>query len=285
MPLTLFLNRFSKAAFAATVFSTGLVPGLNLGAPAQASVLVKPAVLQEGPTAIEQPEASSTAATQNIVDLAGSTAEFSTLTSALLTANLTDFLDGDGPFTVFAPTDAAFSALPPGALDTLLRPENQDLLVGLLYNHMAYGDVTSNQLASGALDTLQDRVSIGVTPTGITVDGANVVQADVAATNGVIHAVDKVLLPDGFDSQLQARIDGNLPEGNLPTETAETTPNAGTSITRTTTLQETAIDRVAPVAPAADSSAVTDRPQSSPVVDTEPSTEASEEADAVRALW
>ena len=84
-----------------------------------------------------------------------------------------------------------------------------------------------------------------------------------------------------FDSQLQARIDGYLPEGNLPTETAETTPNAGTSITRTTTLQETAIDRVAPVAPAADSSAVTDRPQSAPVVDTE----ASEEADAVRALW
>lgn len=249
--------------------AAGLVAAsLLVGAPARASVLVNPRVRREdSPQPVAAPVST---ATQNIVDLAGSTPGFSTLTTAIQAANITSILSDGGPFTVFAPTDEAFRALPEGAVNTLLLPENSDLLVKLLYNHVAYGDITSNQLVSGALDTFDGTVSVGVTPLGVTVDGANVVQADADATNGVIHAVDKVLLPTGFASELQARM------MNSPATVASpaTTPTTGTtSITRTTTLQDTAIDRVVEPTPAAQ--------QGQPVASPAPAVQ----EEPVRGLW
>lgn len=240
--------------------ASGLVAAsLLIGVPARASVLVDPMIRREQP----QPAEPVSTASQNLVDLAGSTPGFSTLTTAIQVANVTSILSDGGPFTVFAPTDAAFSALPEGAVNALLLPENSDLLVKLLYNHVAHGDITSNQLVSGALNTFDGTVSVGVTPLGVTVDGANVVQADVDATNGVIHAVDKVLLPIGLASQLQARMDS----GATAASTANTTTTGTTSITRTTTLQDSAIDRVvepeaasASVEPAAPAPAVQEEP-------------------------
>lgn len=237
----------------------GLVAASFLvGAPARASVLVDPMIRRGQP----QPAEPVSTASQNIVDLAGSTPGFSTLTTAIQVANITSILSDGGPFTVFAPTDEAFRGLPAGAVNALLLPENSDLLVKLLYNHVAHGDITSNQLVSGALDTFDGVVSVGVTPLGVTVDGADVVQADVEATNGVIHAVDKVLLPTGLASELQARI-------NSGTSAASTSTTTGTpSMTRAATLQDTAIDRVvepapvepAPVEPTAPAPAVPEEP-------------------------
>ena len=226
--------------------------GLAIQPAAEASVLVQPSILRPQEEAAA-PVRRLPPTTQNIVDVASDTIDFSTLTTAMNAANVSSVLVGEGPFTVFAPTDTAFAALPPDTLEALLLPENRDLLVKLLYNHVSYGEITSDQLAVGPLDTFDGDVAVNITPNGVTVDGGSVVQADVPASNGVIHAVDTVLLPSGFSEQLQTRIHEGANDSTASTLSAEST-----EITRTTTLQETAIDRsVAPAsaAPAATPSA------------------------------
>ena len=112
-------------------------------------------------------------------------------------AGLVDALKGDGPLTVFAPTDAAFAALPDGTVETLLRPENKDQLVAVLSYHVIAGaKVTSDQLAgtTTTAETLNGSVAIDGTD-GVMVNNATVISADVMASNGVIHVIDTVLLP------------------------------------------------------------------------------------------
>ena len=270
--------QLSKAAIAAGLVGSSLM----LAIPASASVLVEPGIFRrsESEAAPSTEEVLDTnSATQDIVGVASSNSEFSTLVAAVQAANIGGILSSEGPYTVFAPTDAAFNALPPGALDALLMPENRDLLVQLLYNHIAYGDVTSDQLVSGSLATFDGDVDVAVMPEGgVTVDGANVVAADVAATNGVIHAVDRVLMPMGFDTTLQARMSGS-------------SADSSSEITRTTTLQETAIDRSvqpAPVAPTP-TEAPTPAPDApEPTVAPEPAAPepaAAPEPQPVRGLW
>ena len=133
----------------------------------------------------------------DIVDIAASNPDFSTLVAAVSAAGLVDTLKSDGPFTVFAPTNAAFDALPAGTVETLLLPENKDQLVSILTYHVVPGAVTSDQLAGQRLSvaTVQgSNVHIDATD-GVKVDGANVVAADIIATNGVIHVIDAVILP------------------------------------------------------------------------------------------
>lgn len=233
---------FQKLAVVAGFLSAGLLSAL----PVRASVLVDPMIRRQNTQTVESEvisETSTEGSTQNLVEVASTTDGFSTLVTALQAANVGSVLTGEGPFTVFAPTDAAFAALPSGTLDALLQPTNRDLLVKLLYNHVAYGDVTSDQLSNGQLDTFDGDVAIGITPNGVMVDNANVIQADVDASNGVIHAVDQVLVPAGFTEQLQARI--NAPA----TATTTTTTTTGTQVTRADSLQESAIDRSTSVAP------------------------------------
>lgn len=134
----------------------------------------------------------------DIVDIAASNPDFSTLVAAVGAAGLVDTLKSDGPFTVFAPTNAAFAALPAGTVESLLEPENKDKLISILTYHVVPGAVTSDQLAGQRLSvaTVQgDAVHIDGR-TGVTVENANVTAADILATNGVIHVIDAVLIPD-----------------------------------------------------------------------------------------
>ena len=137
------------------------------------------------------------AATVDIVDTAVSAGAFNTLVAAVQAAGLVDTLKSDGPFTVFAPTDEAFAKLPAGTVESLLKPENRDQLVAVLTYHVVPGKVASGDLAGKrvAAKTVQGTtVDIDATD-GVRVDGANVVQADIMTSNGIIHVIDRVILP------------------------------------------------------------------------------------------
>lgn len=133
---------------------------------------------------------------KDIVDTAVAAGSFTTLVAAVQAAGLVETLKGDGPFTVFAPTDDAFAALPEGTVETLLMPENKDKLVSILTYHVVPGKVMSGDLSDGMMAaTVQGaEVKIG-TMSGVTVQGANVTAADIEASNGVIHVIDSVILP------------------------------------------------------------------------------------------
>lgn len=142
--------------------------------------------------------ATETATSKDIVDTAVGAGTFNTLAAALTAADLVDTLKGDGPFTVFAPTDAAFLALPEGTVENLLKPENKDQLIAVLTYHVVPGKVMSTDLTDDMMaKTVQgDTVFIDL-DNGVTVDGASVVAADIEASNGVIHVIDTVILPNG----------------------------------------------------------------------------------------
>jgi transforming growth factor-beta-induced protein len=135
--------------------------------------------------------------TKDIVDTAVAAGNFKTLAAALQAAGLIDTLKTDGPFTVFAPTDEAFSKLPPGALDSLLKPESKEKLRAILLYHVVSGKVTAKQVMkmSSAKTLNGQSVSISVHDGTVMVNNAKVVKADIAASNGVIHVIDAVLLP------------------------------------------------------------------------------------------
>ena len=134
---------------------------------------------------------------ENLVALAAANGSFKTLTAALKAADLTATLEGTGPFTIFAPNDQAFAALPQEALQELLKPENKAILVKILTYHVVPGQVTSTDLKSGEVKTVEGgSVNVKVdSATGVTVNDAKVVQPDIQASNGVIHVIDKVILP------------------------------------------------------------------------------------------
>ena len=133
----------------------------------------------------------------DIVDTAIAAGSFGTLVAAVQAAGLEATLRSDGPFTVFAPTDAAFAALPDGTVENLLKPENKDQLTAILTYHVVSGKTKSKSLAGKTLSvTTVNGADLAIDGTdGVTVGGANVVTADVWATNGVIHVIDAVLLP------------------------------------------------------------------------------------------
>ena len=133
---------------------------------------------------------------KDIVDTAAEAGSFTTLLAAAEAAGLVETLKGEGPFTVFAPTDEAFAALPEGTVETLLKPENKGQLVAILTYHVVAGKVMSTDLSNDmAAPTVQGGDLKIMTEGGVTVNGANVVTADIEASNGVIHVVDAVLLP------------------------------------------------------------------------------------------
>ena len=133
----------------------------------------------------------------DIVDTAVNAGSFTTLVAAVQAAGLEETLRGEGPFTVFAPTDEAFAALPEGTLDALLLPENKDKLTGILTYHVVAGKTKSKELAGKTLTVATvNGAELAIDGTdGVTVGGASVVNADVWASNGVIHVIDAVLLP------------------------------------------------------------------------------------------
>ncbi|MEM9549949.1 MAG: fasciclin domain-containing protein [Pseudomonadota bacterium] len=133
---------------------------------------------------------------KDIVDTAASAGNFSTLVAAVEAAELVDTLKGEGPFTVFAPTDDAFAALPEGTVENLLLPENKDDLIAILTYHVVPGKVMSTDLSDDmtAATVQGGEVTIDL-DNGVMVNDASVITADIETENGVIHVVDKVILP------------------------------------------------------------------------------------------
>ena len=139
----------------------------------------------------------SVAKAADIVDTASAAGSFKTLVTAVKAAGLVDTLKGKGPFTVFAPTDEAFAKLPNGTLDNLLKPENKKQLVAILTYHVVPGKVMSKDLAGQktmAKSVEGSEIAVDAT-NGVKVDNAKVVKADIQASNGVIHAIDAVIMP------------------------------------------------------------------------------------------
>ena len=141
--------------------------------------------------------APAAAAQEDIVDTAVAAGQFKTLAAALKAAGLVETLKGEGPFTVFAPTDDAFAALPEGTVENLLKPENKAKLTAILTYHVVPAKATSRDVAgmSSAKTVQGGEVSLRTDDGKVMVDEATVTKADVMASNGVIHVIDKVLLP------------------------------------------------------------------------------------------
>ena len=135
----------------------------------------------------------------DIVDTAVAAGQFNTLVAAVQTAGLVDTLKSDGPLTVFAPVDAAFAALPHGEVERLLLPENRHELTDLLTYHVVSGAITADQLAGQilAVETVSGSTVVIDATDGVRVGNAQVIQADIATSNGVIHIVDRVIIPNG----------------------------------------------------------------------------------------
>jgi len=134
---------------------------------------------------------------KNIVDTAVGAGQFTTLAAALQAAGLVDTLKGNGPFTVFAPTDAAFAALPKGTVEDLLKPENKAKLTAILTYHVVPAEVHSAQVAAISEARTVNGATLKISTDGarLKVGSGTVVQADIKASNGVIHVIDTVLLP------------------------------------------------------------------------------------------
>jgi len=147
-------------------------------------------------------EASPTAAAEagTIVEVASGNPDFSTLVAAVSAAGLAETLGAEGPYTVFAPTNEAFEALPAGLLDELLKPKNKEVLTQILTYHVVAGEVMSTDIEPGDVPTVEgEDLTIAVTDGTVTVNGATVEAADVEASNGVIHVIDEVLVPPNVD--------------------------------------------------------------------------------------
>jgi uncharacterized surface protein with fasciclin (FAS1) repeats len=148
--------------------------------------------------ALSLPFAAARAETKDIVDVAADNGSFNTLVTAIKAADLVDTLKGDGPFTVFAPTDEAFAKLPEGTVEDLLKPENKEKLVAILTYHVVPSKVMSSDIAGKktmAKTVEGDELTVDAT-SGVKVDEATVTTADVGASNGVIHVIDTVLMPN-----------------------------------------------------------------------------------------
>lgn len=132
----------------------------------------------------------------DIVDTAVGAGTFNTLVAAVTAAGLVDTLKGEGPFTVFAPTDDAFAALPAGTVDSLLLPENLEQLTAILTYHVVPGKVMSTDLTEGMTAATVNSADVTITlEGGAKVNGANITTADIEASNGVIHVIDAVIMP------------------------------------------------------------------------------------------
>ncbi|WP_373520068.1 fasciclin domain-containing protein [Aquiflexum sp.] len=148
-------------------------------------------------TTIEVVEEVPVEAPNTVVDIAVGSPDHTTLVAAVTAAGLVETLSGTGPFTVFAPTNAAFAALPAGTVDTLLKPESKDQLTGVLTYHVVAGNVMAADLSDGQIvKTLNGQdLTVSIKDGKVMINGANVIAADLVGSNGVVHVVDSVILP------------------------------------------------------------------------------------------
>lgn len=182
------LSLLASATFATAVVAGGTCSGTS-EAPSSSACSAN-----EGAQIVNVAHMSS----QDIVDTAVAAGQFKTLAAALGAAGLVDALKGDGPFTVFAPTDEAFAKLPKGTIENLLKPENKALLTSILTYHVVPGRVLAKDVTKvNAADSLNgQRIAVAVSGGKVMVDQANVVKTDITASNGVIHVIDTVIMPE-----------------------------------------------------------------------------------------
>ena len=204
----LMTNKIMPPRMSPKAMAIALVTGVVTGA---SSIALLPMLRLAGANAQAMPADASSPmqvaqATGTIVDVAAGSDDFDTLVQAVQTADLVDTLSGPGPFTVFAPTDEAFASLPDGALDALLEPENRDLLEEILTYHVVPGEVMSDDLETGGVETLNGGLAVRVEPDRVIVNDASVVNADIPASNGVIHAINRVLIPPDTRAELFRRL-------------------------------------------------------------------------------
>ncbi|NJK34791.1 MAG: fasciclin domain-containing protein [Oscillatoriales cyanobacterium SM2_2_1] len=172
-----------KKATLASVFALSVLCGLNASSFSSVSAS----------TVAQKTEAGT------IVTIAAGNKNFSTLVAALKAAGLVETLSGKGPFTVFAPTDAAFKALPKGTVEKLLKPENKQALVKVLTYHVVPGKVLSKDVKPGNVKSFEgSSIKVSVTGDKVKVNNANVTAVDIKGSNGVIHVIDAVILPPGL---------------------------------------------------------------------------------------
>ena len=171
----------------------------KIAAMAAASVMLFAACGSDDSTSDTTETSAPATEAGTIVEVASANDDFSTLVSAIEAADLVETLSGDGPFTVFAPTNAAFEALPAGLLDKLLLPENKDTLVAILTYHVVAGKVMAADVKAGDVASVQGENITVATEGGVKVNTANVTATDVAASNGVIHVIDAVIVPPSID--------------------------------------------------------------------------------------
>jgi uncharacterized surface protein with fasciclin (FAS1) repeats len=189
------------------------VPALAQEHPVEDSVNGMPTPVEEiMPDSLDSPvedgemsEPATEAELGNLVEQATSNEQFQTFTKVIEAAGIEEMLAQEGPYTVFAPTDEAFAELPPETLEQLLLPENREVLAQLLSYHVVPGAITSSEIQSGDVETLAGApVFIEVSEEGIvTVNNATVTQADIPASNGIIHAVDRIVLPPEVQARLE----------------------------------------------------------------------------------
>jgi uncharacterized surface protein with fasciclin (FAS1) repeats len=160
-----------------------------------AAVTLTPSLFA-GSCSANKETASQSCSGKDIVALASGADNFKTLVAAVKAAGLVETLQGEGPFTVFAPNDAAFAKLPVGTLQDLLKPENKDKLAAILKYHVVPGKVMAADVKTSEAKTAQGQsVNLVVSAAGVKVDNANVIKTDLLANNGVIHVIDTVILP------------------------------------------------------------------------------------------
>lgn len=161
-----------------------------------AAVSLTPNLFADECSASKTASTSTRTAGKDLVAVASGADNFKTLVAAVKAAGLVETLQGKGPFTIFAPTDAAFAKLPAGTLESLLKPENKEKLVAILTYHVVSGKVLAADVKTSEAKTVQGQsVKLVVSDAGVTVDGAKVLKTDVMAENGVIHVIDTVVLP------------------------------------------------------------------------------------------
>lgn len=151
------------------------------------------------PAASEMASEPAMAEPGTIVEVASANEDFETLVAAVTAAGLAETLSGEGPFTVFAPTDEAFDALPEGVLEALLLPENKDALTSILTYHVVSGEVMAADVTAGDVPTVEGSTIAITTDGGVKVNESNVIATDVDASNGVIHVIDAVMVPPTVD--------------------------------------------------------------------------------------
>jgi uncharacterized surface protein with fasciclin (FAS1) repeats len=181
-----------------SIFASSNQTNLMAGSTSQQPTAT-PSQNQPSSQAPASPATGTNPSEQTIIEVARANGSFKTLLAALESAGLTQVLQGSGPFTVFAPTDEAFAALPPEGLQELLKPENREILIKILTYHVVPGEVTSGQLRSGPVQTVEGSpVNVQVSNGQVKVNDATVIQPDVQASNGVIHVIDQVIVPPGL---------------------------------------------------------------------------------------